>query len=539
MIEYFIILSGGYVSPEIRAEFGLLPPVMLPLAGNRLYEHQINFAKSFKPKQLVLSLPADYSLPKIDEKRLNELNVRIVRVPTNLTLVQSLSFVLEVLDSKNKIALLHGDTFIDADIELLTDAIFFDKNNDDYEWDTLLNKKIYSSKEVDNVSDKPQDALCGFFVFSDSVFFRNCCSVAADFVHALNSYIAKKNTSFVLPRQWLDLGHLSLYFTARRDFLVTRAFNSITYNNNRLTKSSANSKKIKMEVQWYKNVPPELKHYVPQIFDSREYLANGNLYYQYDLEYLYLPNIAEVIIFGNISVRKLKFIVNLCVKFLEECERFTPLLMKGSKEFCQNHFDFLIRKKSIERIKKFQEQTEFDIDREIIINGYVIPSINEILSILINKITPTRESDVCFWHGDLFFGNILYDARARSIRLIDPRGEGLPSEFSIYGDKRYDRAKLLHSLIGFYDEIIASRCDFKINSANDFSLNFNVNNVFANEIAKNTLINGEPLLNRENLAITIILFISMLPLHNEDKKRQMCLLANAARLFLSFKNEEF
>ncbi len=55
-------------------------------------------------------------------------------------------------------------------------------------------------------------------------------------------------------------------------------------------------------------------------------------------------------------------------------------------------------------------------------------------------------------HGDLCFSNILFDIKTNILRLIDPRGEF--GEFDIYGDVRYDIAKLSHSVSGRYDFII-------------------------------------------------------------------------------------
>jgi Ser/Thr protein kinase RdoA (MazF antagonist) len=48
-----------------------------------------------------------------------------------------------------------------------------------------------------------------------------------------------------------------------------------------------------------------------------------------------------------------------------------------------------------------------------------------------------------FWqiiHGDLFFGNMLYDVNSETLKILDPRGNfGIDG---IYGDIRYDIAKI-------------------------------------------------------------------------------------------------
>ena len=57
----------------------------------------------------------------------------------------------------------------------------------------------------------------------------------------------------------------------------------------------------------------------------------------------------------------------------------------------------------------------------------------------------------CVVHGDLCLSNILYDLRSRVCKLIDPRGSF--GAAGIYGDPRYDVAKLYHSIYGLYDFI--------------------------------------------------------------------------------------
>ena len=57
----------------------------------------------------------------------------------------------------------------------------------------------------------------------------------------------------------------------------------------------------------------------------------------------------------------------------------------------------------------------------------------------------------CIVHGDLCLSNILYDLRSRICKLLDPRGSF--GAAGIYGDPRYDVAKLYHSIYGLYDFI--------------------------------------------------------------------------------------
>jgi hypothetical protein len=138
-------------------------------------------------------------------------------------------------------------------------------------------------------------------------------------------------------------------------------------------------------------------------------------------------------------------------------------------------------------------------------------------------------------HGDLCFSNIIFDSRAKAIKLIDPRGITSTGEFSIYGDITYDLAKFYDSIVGFYDFII-SGC---------FSLNIENQNVDFDIFVPKDFLRLEGYTERICLLDgytkemimpqVILLFFSMLHLHSDNPKRQSALLANALRLYVDFR----
>ena len=122
-------------------------------------------------------------------------------------------------------------------------------------------------------------------------------------------------------------------------------------------------------------------------------------------------------------------------------------------------------------------------------------------------------------HGDYCFSNILYDMRNHTIKLIDPRGFlNRERGFSFYGPYIYDYFKLAHSYIGKYDFIISGE------SPDNFD---------TEEIRRNLIHFSQISGLSEELLIKgmINLFITMLPLHSDNKKRQegflkICLILN-------------
>ena len=151
-------------------------------------------------------------------------------------------------------------------------------------------------------------------------------------------------------------------------------------------------------------------------------------------------------------------------------------------------------------------------------------------------INPTKDCDIGIIHGDLCFSNILFDQRSSSVKCIDPRGYLNKFHPTILGDRRYDIAKLYHSVVGYYDLIISERASLMKKDSGKHELNFflpedykDVEDYFNSEILDKT-----PYSRKEIHAICINLFLSMLPLHDENPQKQELFIANAKRLFKSF-----
>ena len=130
-------------------------------------------------------------------------------------------------------------------------------------------------------------------------------------------------------------------------------------------------------------------------------------------------------------------------------------------------------------------------------------------------------------HRDLCFSNILVEDNCHFVRIIDPRGKF--GSFDIYGDPRYEIAKILHSLEGKYDYIIedmfevnvyGTHIEYKIQEKSEKILQ-----VFEEVFSKLNYDLDEVRL------IESLLFLSMIPLHKDYPKRQYVMLATGLELF--------
>ena len=138
-------------------------------------------------------------------------------------------------------------------------------------------------------------------------------------------------------------------------------------------------------------------------------------------------------------------------------------------------------------------------------------------------------------HGDLCFSNILIQNRSNSIKIIDPRGnmfdDGNKND-NIIGDFFYDISKLGHSLIGNYDNIVTGYYNLNFDlKSNQYMLEFEnkeqyeFHKYFYNKVYTFNVTQTEIKASISNL------FLSMLPLHNENKNRQIAFLINSYKVF--------
>lgn len=185
--------------------------------------------------------------------------------------------------------------------------------------------------------------------------------------------------------------------------------------------------------------------------------------------------------------------------------------------------------KTLDRLSLLGKNDRFKVffENPITVNGNKYKALYEI-SELLKKYIPLylyncQEFNII--HGDLCFANILIDDKLSFIKVIDPRGKF--GYFDIYGDRRYELAKLFHSVDGKYDYIIkdmytlrydasSSNIAFKIKcSKSNEDIYNSFYSVFAEEI------DGKL---KEIELIEALLFLSMIPLHSESFEHQLVML---------------
>lgn len=525
-MSVLLIASAAYLSAEFTAEFGRVPPAFLPVGNRPLWHWQLDSMADSPPARTLLSIPNDMVLEAEEEDALGARNVEVLRIPANLSLGESILYCITVARiGSAELQLLFGDTLVRAVPRDGDDVVGIASTNEYYAWSTFDAEREATFAEGLPTGGTPRDVVCGYFRFADPTLLGETLMRArGNFISALNDYHGERPLSPLPIAQWLDFGHLQLYFQSKSRMTTQRAFNNLAANARSITKSSDDSAKMDAEANWFENIPADMKLFAPQYLGRVAPTTDkpGG----YALEYLYLSTLSELFVFGRLPLFGWSRIFARCDEFLTLAALYKPETIPTAGP------DYL--GKSRHRLEAFARTSGVPLDQEGRFNGRVVPSLLRILELADACINAPEPDEYGILHGDFCFSNVLFDFRSNRVRVIDPRGLTFSGENSIHGDRRYDLAKLSHSVIGRYDQIIAGRYSFTRAAPLDFTLALPDTGRLRDLEAeyRRSSFGGIRAGSREDLAMVVMLFVSMLPLHSDSAQRQEALLANALRLFL-------
>jgi len=303
-----------------------------------------------------------------------------------------------------------------------------------------------------------------------------------------------------------------------------RYFNRLTLDLNRatVTKTSSNDQKLRDEIQWYLDLPTEMADIIPGI---EGYSLVPSRPASIDMEYMGSTTIGDDYADNGLPERVWTTVLDKLQDLLREFASYA-----GSVTHEQLHAMYV-------------DKTELRI-AEVLAQHSVIRSIHNRGFYRLNGVTMLcpialfnnnrseifallRNAQPALIHGDFCFSNLFYSPNhPRGIKVIDPRGSfGVKG---IYGDQRYDMAKVRHSLSG-YEHVLRNR--FKIFSS-DRSVDLEID---AQRLRRQVRNRWDGHLGDQLRAVKLIealLFLSMLPLHRDSELRQLAFYALATELLL-------
>ncbi|WP_223275825.1 aminoglycoside phosphotransferase family protein [Paenibacillus elgii] len=299
----------------------------------------------------------------------------------------------------------------------------------------------------------------------------------------------------------------------------SRFFNAVEYDPETgiITKTSRAAAKLKDEIRWYLDLPAELRSLIPEVVDyslgSKPFLR---------LSHVPGPTLSELYLNGEAAQPEWGAVWERIDDIFRTFARYPAGVTRHQLA------DMYIRK-TRQRLASFLARSHWaaDVHRtgRLRLNGADLPCPVRLFE---SGIAVFRElltdSVPALLHGDMCFGNILYHPATRELKLIDPRGSF--GKRGLYGDQRYDLAKIRHSLSG-YEHISHNRFSLVLAPGQlELDIPFTPLQTSLRDEWDARL--GSRL--EAVRGIECLLYLSMLPLHEESSSRQLALYAVGARL---------
>lgn len=525
-----MILAAGKVPQEFSSVFGDLPSALVPV-NNRpaifwTIEKFIN--DGFNKFIICVGYKKNKVKSFVENNFGEKANIDFVDVDFRKKPGSSFMSGLERIKTKKLLVIL-GDTFIYNKVVLEDDFILTSKNflkEESYRWALVVDKDGYVDKIFDKKKNVPDDKnlklIIGVYYFSNVRLLKKCTNLFKNQNIEISEIIKKynkfKKMKVVDYDDWFDFGHLDKYYSSEKKLLSykTRYFNFLDYNDvfGFITKKSQEEKKLNNEIDWYLSIPKELSILTPRLVNYKK----GKKPFL-SLEYYSYQTLSELYVFGEVNEYVWKNVIDRIIRILNIFQKHRGKVTMD--EYYKIYFEKLESRinQLLESNKKFKNMFKMD---QILINDKKYLNYNVLKKDIFSKVKELySEKDNCFLHGDFCFSNILYDVKSGIIRLIDPRGKWADSSF---GDIKYDIAKLRHSIVGQYDFIVNNLFSVKIKDNNIKYKIFNnkryffLSDYFDNKIKEHWSLNNIKF-------IEGLLFLSMLPLHNDYFDRQLVMYA--------------
>ena len=525
-----LITSGAFLSTEFTALLGKLPPSFLPVGNRRLFEWQLADLTGLDEK-IVLTVPEGFRLTAEDSDRLASAGVKVLPVPEGMSLGQSVVYAINVEEATGgQVRILHGDTLCGRLDNYGDDVVVAGQTSEYYSWAEFYydDGGRLRLQEGFPSGTSPRQVLAGYFSIADGAALVRCISLAGfNFIAGLDLYAQERTLKVAFSKHWLDFGHVQTYFKSKARHTTERAFNQLNATPRWIEKHSSDLEKMEAEAAWFEALPRDVRANTPQYL-GRVINDTGK---GYSLEYLYLNTLSELAVFGRLPTYSWLKIFSLCGDFLATAQAQskaaiiaeTPLIL--SSDYAD---------KTMSRLETFASNANFDLDEPTKLGDKNLPSVRRIADEIASQITDARTHNLGLSHGDFCFSNIFHDFRSGQIKVVDPRGRDFSGRITPFGDLRYDAAKFLHSVWGRYDFIIAGHFHLKRVGSSAFDLSIREQGTDWSELESaffDQNFAGYNPKSDELRAMTIQLFLSMLPLHYDRPDRQYAFLANALRLY--------
>jgi dTDP-glucose pyrophosphorylase len=538
-----LIPAAGRVAEGVMALSNIGCPAMVPVAGRPVIHWTLRYLRSLGLRRFIIAVSRRGMFVEdfVECSFGQDCEISFIVPSSDGGVGRTVLELAEHAQGKSALVVLGDTHFQFADPAVLVrdePVVLVQSVQDSYRWCTA---ETDAEGIITELHDKepdlagPLQALIGVYYFPQLSELRDAARAAVsqseaaarrtELAQILGNINGTRHIRAVSAGDWLDCGNPDRQASSHRTLLQKREFNELSIDSvlGTVTKRSRYVEKFVDEINYLRLLPTKLSVLFPRVIDYSTDFQDPWL----TLEYYGYPTLAEVFVFENVdpSIWEQVF-VHLRDILLQGFMRHRRPLGAGVLE------EMYLNKtrKRLESITAPDELLALVQHRgPLSVNGREVPNIPALWGRLEKEVDRLAENvQGCVVHGDLCLSNVLYDLRSRICKLLDPRGSF--GTAGIYGDPRYDVAKLYHSIYGLYDFITndlfhvaidGTRVDLDIRSRPQHrQIQERFEKIFFAEFDR-----------REILLITGLLFASMPALHYDAPRRQMAMYARALELF--------
>jgi dTDP-glucose pyrophosphorylase len=459
------------------------------------------------------------------------LNIVLAAIQDSPNIIHSLKSGVEKCGEAEYIQILLGDTLIQDNFPFNKDVVLTHQVRQSTRWCIVERneKGVLDYFDKVNLQRDQLFALCGYYGFTDQGLLIRAIEDSIKEGHrelsaVLKKYQVERKLETEQIEKWYDFGNIDQLIASKQRLLQSRFFNRLSVHPvlNTITKDSDFDEKLRDELAWYEKLPHNLKVLTPRIISKEEQDQRLHLVQEY---YGY-PTLSELYLYADLDLDNWSSILR---KLIEVHDEFRKYPFEGKPEYISSMYI----DKTIQRLHTLSEHDKnWDYllnNGTIFYNGDKLLSAKPLLSKLESDLEGlAKQFEFTVMHGDLCFSNILFDLNNHIVKLIDPRGSfGIKG---IYGDSRYDLAKLRHSIHGLYDYIVTDLFDVQIdgNTIIGDIYNHHLPAELTSVFDKLVSVRGYKV--RDIQLIEGLLFLSMLPLHQDKPKRQLMMYVQGLRI---------
>jgi hypothetical protein len=456
-----VVPSCGRLSPDMVAETACEFAAFVPLGGTPMYKHLVAQYRTLGIEIRFTFVVAPDS-PPLQTEDFAGIEVETVVLSNSRSIGETILAGLRNTRPRETVIVNMADTLAVLKTPITRDTVYTQLRSDLYRWTSVQGTPdggVVFPHDRDNPEavDVPQAVCVGVFTFGDGALLSRLLATALEqpdprpepFFAVIERYSQIVPMAIAETSDWHDCGHVDTYYETRLRHQNLRHFNELSYDpvKGQVTKRSMKEEQFRHQVRWFKQVPDSLSAFLPRVFQS----SDGEAPF-ITMELLSIPTLSEVFVSRRMSPGAWNGVARTIKYIQAEMHKLSfssPLASELARSMYLN--------KTVTRICEYTRQDPQAASYYIALNGKRIDLayVSAHIGRFVEDTGLLAISDLSPIHGDFCFSNLLFDPKARIVKMIDPRGEfGVPG---IYGDHRYDLAKLAHSYAGGYDLIVSDQ----------------------------------------------------------------------------------